>query len=80
MASRERVEDCPTRIGAGLGSGFAAGAVFGAVASNWGDVPVVLRDKAFPALVRTGGVMAQYGSTLAMVGGAYATVDVSVCV
>ena len=45
--------------------------------SNWGDVPVVLRDKPFPALVRTGSVMAQYGATLALVGGTYATVDVS---
>jgi hypothetical protein len=73
----ERAQDCPSRIASGLGSGFVAGSLFGAVASNWGDVPVVLRDKPWPALVRTGSVMAQYGSTVAMVGAAYATVDVS---
>jgi hypothetical protein len=38
---------------------------------------VVLRDKPWPALVRTGGQMAQYGATLALVGGTFATVDVS---
>jgi hypothetical protein len=38
---------------------------------------VVLRDKPWPALVRTGAQMAQYGSTLALVGGTFAAVDVS---
>ncbi len=32
---------------------------------------------AWPALVRTGSQMAQYGTTLALVGGTFATVDVS---
>jgi hypothetical protein len=49
----------------------------GAVTSNWGDIPVVLRDKPWPALVRTGSQMAQYGTTLALVGGTFAVVDVS---
>ncbi|KAL4428487.1 hypothetical protein ABPG75_002576 [Micractinium tetrahymenae] len=71
----ERSESWPGRIGAGVGVGFAAGALLGAVASNWGDVDVVLRDKPWPALVRTGSQMAQYGSTLALVGGTFAAVD-----
>lgn len=54
-----------------------AGALLGAVASNWGDIDVVLRDKPWPALVRTGSQMAQYGGTLALVGGTFAAVDVS---
>ena len=72
----ERPEDCPSRIGLAAGGGFVAGSLFGAVASNWGDIPVVLRDKPWPALVRTGSVMAQYGSTLALVGAAFAAADV----
>eukprot|EP00887_Chlorella_sp_A99_P004937 scaffold4.g4937.t1 len=71
----ERPEDCPTRIGLAAGAGFVAGAIFGAVTSNWGDIPQVVRDKPWPALVRTGSVMAAYGSTLALVGAAFATVD-----
>lgn len=51
-----------------------AGALTGAVASNWGDIKV---PSAWPALVRTGSQMAQYGTTLALVGGTFATVDVS---
>ncbi|PRW44391.1 outer envelope pore 16- chloroplastic mitochondrial [Chlorella sorokiniana] len=62
----------PSRIGAGVGVGFAAGALTGAVASNWGDIKV---PSAWPALVRTGSQMAQYGTTLALVGGTFATVD-----
>lgn len=54
-----------------------AGALMGAVTSNWGDIPVVLKDKPWPALARTGSQMAQYGSTLALVGGTFAAVDVS---
>lgn len=73
----ERPEDCPTRIAAGLGSGFIAGGLLGAISSNWSDVPVVLRDKPWPALVRTGNVMLQYGTTLGLVGLAYSTVEVS---
>lgn len=38
---------------------------------------MVLRDKPWPALVRTGSQMGQYGATLALVGGTFATVDVS---
>ncbi|EFN55413.1 expressed protein [Chlorella variabilis] len=73
----ERSDAWPTRVGTAVGVGFAAGALFGAVASNWGDIPVVLRDKPWPALVRTGVQMAQHGSTLALVGGTFAAVDVS---
>lgn len=71
----ERSDAWPTRVGTAVGVGFAAGALFGAVASNWGDIPVVLRDKPWPALVRTGVQMAQHGSTLALVGGTFAAVD-----
>lgn len=60
----------------GAGSGFIAGSLMGAVSSNWGDVPVVLRDKPWPALARTGSVMMQYGATLGLVGLAFSTVDV----
>lgn len=47
----------------------------GAVASNWGDVPVVLRDKPWPTLVRTGSVMTRYGATLGLVGFTYSAVE-----
>ena len=62
----------------GLVTGFAAGSLIGAVLSNWSDVPLVLRDKPWPALMRTGSVMAQHGSTLGVVGLAFAGVDVRV--
>lgn len=32
----------------------AAGNITGALAANWGDIPVVLRNKPWPALQRTG--------------------------
>ena len=72
----ERAQDCPSRIAMGLGSGFLAGNLFGGIASNWGDVPVVLRNKPLPALARTASVMMQHGATLGLVGLAYSTVDV----
>jgi Tim17/Tim22/Tim23/Pmp24 family len=73
--AEDRATDCPSRIATGLGSGFIAGSLFGGIASNWGDVPVVLRNKPWPALVRTGSVMMQHGTTLGLVGLAYSTVD-----
>ena len=75
MVVSEVPEDCPTRMAIGLGTGFAAGAILGAVASNWGDVPVILRNKPWPALLRTGSVMLQYGATLGTVTLTYSTVD-----
>ena len=72
-----KAQDCPTRMALGLGSGFVAGNFFGAVASNWGEVPVVIRNKPLPALARTGSVMLQYGTTLGLVGLAFSAVDVS---
>eukprot|EP00890_Picochlorum_soloecismus_P005168 jgi/Picsp_1/5652/NSC_03011-R1_tim17 domain-containing protein len=66
---------CLYEAAKGLVTGFAAGSLFGAVFSNWSDVPVVLRDKPWPALMRTGSVMAQHGSTLGVVGLAFAGVD-----
>ena len=74
--TEERTQDCPTRMAIGFGSGFLAGNLFGGIASNWSDVPQVLRNKPWPALARTGSVMMQQGSTLGLVGLAYATVDV----
>lgn len=47
-------DDCTSRTVNGAATGFAAGAVAGAVSANWGDVPVVLRNKPWPALKRTG--------------------------
>ena len=73
----ERAQDCPTRMALGLGSGFVAGNLFGAISANWGDVPLVLRNKPLPALARTGSVMLQHGTALGLVGLAYSTVDVS---
>lgn len=73
--SSDRSEDCPTRMATGLGTGFVLGSFLGAVTASWSDVPLVLRDKPWPALVRTGTVMSRYGATLGMVGLAYATVD-----
>jgi import inner membrane translocase subunit TIM22 len=71
----ERPQDCAARAAIGLGSGVVAGTVLGAVASNWSEVPLVLRNRPWPALVRTGGVMLEYGSTLGAVGLAYSAVD-----
>ena len=70
-------QSCSSRMAMGLGSGFIAGNLFGGIASNWGEVPVVLKDKPWPALARTGSVMLATGATLGLVGLAYATVDVS---
>lgn len=72
----DRPEDCATRIGMGVASGAVTGAFLGAVASNWGDIPLVLRNKPLPALLRTGNVMVNYGATLAVVGLTYSAVDV----
>ncbi|KAL6771982.1 hypothetical protein ACKKBG_A28520 [Auxenochlorella protothecoides x Auxenochlorella symbiontica] len=71
----DRPEDCATRIGMGVASGAVTGAFLGAVASNWGDIPLVLRNKPLPALLRTGNVMVNYGATLAVVGLTYSAVD-----
>lgn len=73
----EHPEDCATRIGMGLISGAVTGAFMGAVASNWGDIPPVIRNKPWPALLRTGGVMATYGATMSIVGVTYSATDVS---
>lgn len=74
----EHPEDCATRIGMGLASGAVTGAFMGAVASNWGDIPPVIRNKPLPALLRTGGVMATYGATMSIVGVTYSATDVSI--
>ena len=50
----ERADDCVSRMIAGAASGFAAGAIGGAITANWSEVPLVLRNKAWPALQRTG--------------------------
>ncbi len=47
-------DDCVGRIVNAGAMGFAAGAIGGAVTANWGDIPVVLRNQAYPALKRTG--------------------------
>lgn len=59
----------------GLGAGFVGGSFLGAVTASWSDVPVVLRDKPWPTLVRTGAVMGRYGATLGIVGLVFSTVD-----
>lgn len=73
----EYPEDCPTRMAWGLGSGFLAGSLLGAISSNWSDVPMVIRNKTWPAFVRTGSVMLSSGTTLGLVGLTFSTVDVS---
>ena len=50
----ERADDCVSRMISGAASGFAGGAIGGAVTANWSEVPLVLRNKAWPALQRTG--------------------------
>ncbi len=52
--AQQRPDDCVYRVSTGGASSFAAGSLAGAMAANWGDVPVVLRDKSGPALKRTG--------------------------
>lgn len=47
-------DDCMSATLRAAATGAAAGAVGGAVKSNWGDVPLVLRNQAWPALKRTG--------------------------
>ena len=50
----ERADDCVSRMIAGGVSGLAAGAIGGAITANWSETPLVLRNKAWPALKRTG--------------------------
>lgn len=59
----------------GTVSSFVAGNITGALAANWGDIPVVLRNKPWPALQRTGRIMLQYGGTFGAVGLAFTGVD-----
>jgi len=47
-------DSCTTRVLHSAATGAAAGAIGGAILSNWGDVPVMLRNQAWPALKRTG--------------------------
>jgi hypothetical protein len=71
----ERPDDCVSRTLTGTAASFAAGNIIGALSANWGDVPVVLRDKPLPALLRTGRIMGQYGVTFAAIGLAYTGMD-----
>ena len=50
----DRPESCTARILSGTGVGYGLGTVLGAITANWSDLPMVLRDKPWPALVRTG--------------------------
>eukprot|EP00884_Botryococcus_braunii_P000033 jgi/Botrbrau1/1002/Bobra.114_1s0040.1 len=75
MEDDRRPEDCFTRTGIAAGTGLLAGGFLGGVKANWSDVPLVLRDQPWPALVRTGRIMAQYGITCAAVGIGYASVE-----
>lgn len=68
-------QSIPTRAAEGLLSGFLAGSFMGAVTANWSTLPVVLKDKPWPALARTGAVMGRYGATFGAVGLTFATVD-----
>ena len=72
----ERPESFEFRTGSGLVAGYGAGAITGAVTSVWSDVPVVLRDKPWPALARTFKIMNKWGLTYAAIGGTFAAVDV----
>lgn len=47
-------DSCTTRVLHSTATGAAAGGIAGAILSNWGDVPVMLRNQAWPALKRTG--------------------------
>mmetsp|Transcript_8119 Transcript_8119/g.24139 ORF Transcript_8119/g.24139 Transcript_8119/m.24139 type:complete len:160 (+) Transcript_8119:241-720(+) len=64
-------QDCYTRMVHATTGGAISGLVGGAIVSNWGDVPLVLRSKNWPALKRTGGMMRQYGLAIGFVGLAY---------
>lgn len=63
------------KTGSAVLSGFCLGAVTGAVAATWSDVPAIERNQALPALRKTGKVMLGYGTYFAAVGGAYALAD-----
>lgn len=73
--SVERPDTFGFRVGTAVGSGYVAGSIMGAVTANWGDIPVVLRDKPWPALVRTGRIMNTWGLTFAAIGGSFALAD-----
>jgi hypothetical protein len=47
-------DDCLSRALTGVSTGYVAGAIGGALTANWSDVPLVLRNRAWPALLRTG--------------------------
>lgn len=68
MTQDELPDSCTTRMAYAAASGFAAGAIGGAVTSNWGDVPKVLRTQNWPALKYTGRIMRQYGLAIGFVG------------
>lgn len=59
----DRPESCTSRILSGTGVGYGLGTVLGAITANWSDLPLVLRDKPWPALKRTGEVLFGTGTS-----------------
>ncbi len=63
-------------VGVSTLSGYAFGSIIGSLHASWSDVPVVLRDRPWPALQRTGQIMNSWGLTFAAVGASYAAATV----
>lgn len=49
--------------------------IMGALGANWGEAPLVVRNKSWPAFKQTGGVMATQGALFAALGAAFAAGD-----
>lgn len=75
ILKQERPDTFAFRAGSALVSGYVAGAFMGGAQANWSDVPLVLRNKSLPALLRTGRIMNSWGLTLAAVAGSFAVAD-----
>mmetsp|Transcript_4866 Transcript_4866/g.8415 ORF Transcript_4866/g.8415 Transcript_4866/m.8415 type:complete len:158 (+) Transcript_4866:179-652(+) len=70
-----RPDSCAFKTMSATMSSFGAGAIFGAVSATWNDVPKVMKNRAFPALMSTSRVMGSYGITFAAVGAAFASTE-----
>lgn len=68
-------EGCPFRMASAAALSFSLGSIYGALYSNWGEMPKVVGDRFAPALARTGRVMLSTGLYFTAVGLVYAGVE-----
>ncbi|CAD7701746.1 unnamed protein product [Ostreobium quekettii] len=69
---KESPEGCAFRLASAAALSFSIGSIYGALYSNWGDIPKVVGNRFGPALARTGQVMLSHGSFFAATGIMYA--------